>query len=87
MYLLKDKPITPEMLGHCLESCSLYMMYAFPTLKLVCYRDVNAVEMTTATNVERKRQDMNNRLNKIYEEIYDIDDMITDSEKKKEAAQ
>lgn len=36
---------------------------------------------------ERKRQDMNNRLNKIYEEIYDIEDRITDSEKKKEAAQ
>ena len=35
----------------------------------------------------RKRQDMNNRLNKIYEEIYDIEDRITDSEKKKEAAQ
>ena len=30
---------------------------------------------------------MNNRLNKIYEEIYDIEDRITDSEKKKEAAQ
>ena len=36
---------------------------------------------------ERKRQDMNNRLNKIYEEIYAVEDMITDSEKKKEAAQ
>ena len=36
---------------------------------------------------ERKRQDMNNRLNRIYEEIYDIEDRITDSEKKKEAAQ
>lgn len=36
---------------------------------------------------ERKRQDMNNRLNKIYEEIYAVEDMITDCEKKKEAAQ
>lgn len=34
-------------------------------------------------HAERKRQDMNNRLNKIYEEIYNIEDMITDCEKKK----
>lgn len=34
----------------------------------------------------RPRQDMNNRLNKIYEEIYNIEDMIIDCEKKKEAA-
>lgn len=38
-------------------------------------------------NAERKRRDMNNRLNKIYEEIYDIEDMITDCEKRKAAAE
>lgn len=38
-------------------------------------------------HAERKWQDMNNRLNKIYEEIYNIEDMITDCEKKKKAAQ
>ncbi len=37
-------------------------------------------------HAERKRQDMNNRLNKIYEKIYNIEDMIIDCEKKKEAA-
>lgn len=36
--------------------------------------------MTSILNV----QDMNNHLNKIYEKIYDIEDLITDSEKKKE---
>ena len=38
-------------------------------------------------NAERKRRDMNNRLNKIYEEIYNIEDMITDCEKRKAAAE
>lgn len=36
---------------------------------------------------ERKRNDMNNRLNKIYEEIYDIEDQITECEKKKSAVE
>ena len=38
-------------------------------------------------HAERKRKDMNNRLNKIYEEIYDIEDMITDCEKRKVSAE
>ena len=38
-------------------------------------------------NAERKRRDMNNRLNKIYEEIYNVEDMITDCEKRKTAAE
>lgn len=38
-------------------------------------------------NAERKRRDMNNRLNKIYEEIYSIEDMITDCEMRKAAAE
>ena len=49
-------------------------------------RDIDAI-YDDDKYAERKRQDMNNRLNKIYEEIYDIEDRITDSEKKKEAAQ
>lgn len=36
---------------------------------------------------ERKRNDLNNRLNKIYEEIYDIEDQIADCEKKKAAVE
>ena len=38
-------------------------------------------------NAERKRRDMNNRLNKIYEEIYNIEDAITDCEMRKVAAE
>ena len=38
-------------------------------------------------NAERKRKDMNNRLDKLYEEIYKIEDMITDCEKRKTAAE
>lgn len=34
-------------------------------------------------NAERKRKDMNNRLNKIYEEIYNIEDLIAGCEQKK----
>ena len=38
-------------------------------------------------NAERKRRDMNNRLNKIYEEIYSIEDQITDCEMRKASAE
>ncbi|MCM1236045.1 MAG: recombinase family protein [Ruminococcus flavefaciens] len=38
-------------------------------------------------NAERKRQDMNSRLNKIYEEIYDIEEKIRECEKKKGAVE
>ena len=38
-------------------------------------------------NAERKRQDMNRRLNKLYEEIYDVEDQITDCERKKAAVE
>lgn len=38
-------------------------------------------------NAERKRQDMNKRLNKLYEEIYNIEDQITDCERKKAAVE
>ena len=36
---------------------------------------------------QRKRKDMNDRLNRIYEEIYSIEDKITDCEQRKEAVQ
>ncbi len=36
---------------------------------------------------EQKRNDLNNRLNRIYEEIYDIEDQITECEKKKSAVE
>lgn len=49
-------------------------------------KDIDAI-YDDDKHAERKRQDMNNRLNKIYEEIYNIEDMITDCEKKKESAQ
>ena len=48
-------------------------------------KDIDAI-YDDDKHAERKRKDMNNRLNKIYEEIYNIEDMITDCEKKKEAA-
>ena len=48
-------------------------------------KDIDAI-YDDDKHAERKRQDMNNRLNKIYEEIYNIEDMIIDCEKKKEAA-
>ena len=38
-------------------------------------------------NAERKRRDMNNRLNKIYEEIYSIEDQIIDCEMRKASAE
>lgn len=49
-------------------------------------RDIDSI-FDEDKHAERKRQDKNNRLNKIYEEIYNIEDMIIDCEKKKEAAQ
>lgn len=48
-------------------------------------KDIDAI-YDDDKHAERKRQDMNNRLNKIYEEIYNIEDMIIDCEKKKEAS-
>ena len=38
-------------------------------------------------NAERKRRDMNNRLNRLYGEIYDIEDQIIDCERRKVAAE
>ena len=37
-------------------------------------------------NAGRKRQDTNNRLNRIYDEIYDIEDQIADCEQRRLAA-
>lgn len=36
-------------------------------------------------NAERKRKDMNNRLNKLYDEIYEIENQIANAEQKKQA--
>lgn len=49
-------------------------------------RDIDGI-FDEDKHAERKRQDMNSRLNKIYEEIYNVEDMITDCEKKREAVQ
>jgi len=38
-------------------------------------------------NAKRKREDMNRRLDKLYEEIYAIEDNIADCEKRKEAVE
>ena len=58
--------------------------------KYADYQDMHIVgeysdEGKSGKSVEGRPQDMNNRLNKIYEEIYNIEDMIIDCEKKKEA--
>ncbi|MBP3339737.1 MAG: recombinase family protein [Lachnospiraceae bacterium] len=48
-------------------------------------RDIDGI-LDEDRNAERKRKDMNVRLNKIYDEIYDIEDRIADCELKKDAA-
>ncbi len=45
-------------------------------------RDIDAI-FDDDKHAERKRQDMNTRLNKLYEEIYDTEDQITACEQKK----